>query len=204
MTNKTHYEDSILAQVLIYEASCHLLVTLPLDLVHQTQVLPDVAVTVTAEGYTHDPGEQTEAGQSGHEHHPEPDEQVDLLVEEIDGQNTLHCVTLNVTQTSYLEVAHCDTRESSRFSPINALCQRLDHFYTIEMEICAQKRIQQEQLPDNIYYEDDLCEDVENDQVVSETTAADDTARARKTVFETNGAACPVFSLTSKISTTKK
>ena len=72
------------------------------------------------------------------------------------------------------------------------------------MEIRAQKCIQQEQLSDNIYYEDDLCEDVENDQDVSEMTATDDTACTQKTVFETNGAACPVFSLTSKISTTKK
>ena len=166
-------------------------------------MLPDVTVTVAAEGYAHDPGEQTEAGQSGHKHHPEPDEQVDLFVEEIDGQNALHRVTLNVTQTSYLEVAHCDARESSRFSPVNALRQRLDHFYTIEMEIRAQERIQQEQLTDNVYYEDDLGEDVEDDQVVSETTTTDDTTRTRKTVFETNGAACSVFSLTSKISAKK-
>ena len=77
------------------------------------QVLPDVAVMVTVEGYKHDPGEQTEAGQSSHKHHPEPDEQVDLLIEEIDGQNALHHVMLNVTQMSYLEVTHCDMRESS-------------------------------------------------------------------------------------------
>ena len=57
------------------------------------------------------------------------------------------------------------------------------------MEIHAQKRIQQDHLPDNIYYEDDLREDVDNDQVVSKTTATDDTACVRKTVFETNGAA---------------
>ena len=76
-------------------------------------MLPDVAVMVAAKGYAHDPGEQTEAGQSSHQHHPEPDEQVDLLIEEIDGQNALHRIMLNVTQTSYLEVAHCDARESS-------------------------------------------------------------------------------------------
>ena len=167
-------------------------------------MLPDVTVSVTAEGYAHDPGQQTEAGQSGHEYHPEPDEQIDLLVEEINGKNALHRVTLNVTQTSYLEVAHRDSWKSSRFSPINALRQGLDHFYTIEMEIRAQKCIQQEQLTDNIYNEDYLGEDVENDQVVSETTTAYDTTRTRKTMFETDSASCPVLSLTSKISTKKE
>ena len=121
MTNKTQHENTILTQVLVYEVSCHLLVALP-NLVHQTEMLPDVAVAVTAEGHTHDPGQEAEAGQSGHEHHPEPNKQVYLLVEEIDGQNALHRVTLNVTQPSHVEVAHRDSRKSSRFSPINTLC----------------------------------------------------------------------------------
>ena len=68
------------------------------------------------------------------------------------------------------------------------------------MEIRAEKSIQQEQLTDNVYNEDDLGEYVEDDQVVSETTTADDTTCARKTMFETDGTSCPVFTLTSKIS----
>ena len=204
MTNKAQYKNTILTQVLVYESSCHLLVAIPFDLVHQTKMLPDVAVTITAEGHTHDPGQQAEAGQSSHEHHPEPNKQVYLLVEEIDGQNALHRVALNVTQPSHVEVAHRDSWKSSRFSPINTLRQRFDHFYTVEMEIRAEKSIQQEQLTDNVYNEDDLGEYVEDDQVVSETTTADNAACARETMFETDGASCPVFTLTSKISAKRK
>ena len=68
------------------------------------------------------------------------------------------------------------------------------------MEIRAEKSIQQEQLTDNVCNEDDLGEYVEDDQVVPETTTADDTTCARETMFETDGASCPVFTLTSKIS----
>ena len=57
----------------------------------------DVAMTVGAEGEAHDPGEQAEARQGSHEHHPKPDEKVDFLVEEVDGQDALDRVALDVT-----------------------------------------------------------------------------------------------------------
>ena len=47
-----------------------------------------------------------------HDDHPEPEEQVDHLIEEVDRQHTLDCVTLDVTQTAYFEVTHRHTRES--------------------------------------------------------------------------------------------
>lgn len=97
VTDKAKNENSILAQVLIHEAGRHLLVALPLDLVHQTEMLSDVTVAVGAEGQAQDPGQKAEAGQGGDEHHPEPDKQVNLLVEEIDGQHALHGVTLDVS-----------------------------------------------------------------------------------------------------------
>ena len=51
-------------------------------------------------------------GEGRHENHPEPQHQIEHLVEEVDGQHTLDCVTLDVTQTAYFEVTHRHTRES--------------------------------------------------------------------------------------------
>ena len=42
------------------------------------------------------PAQQTEAAHDGDEHQPEPDEQVDHLIEQVDGQHTLDRVALQV------------------------------------------------------------------------------------------------------------
>ena len=42
------------------------------------------------------PVEEVEGGGNGHKEQPEPEEDEDLLIEEVDGQHTLHRVTVNV------------------------------------------------------------------------------------------------------------
>ena len=48
----------------------------------------------------------------GHEDKPEPDEDEDLLVEEVDGEDTLHGVAVDVAELTHVEVTQRDAREA--------------------------------------------------------------------------------------------
>jgi len=81
VTDQPQDKHSILSQVLVHEAGDRLLVCVPLQLLHELQMLLNVAVAVIPEDRSQHPGEEGEAGDDGYQHHPEPQEQIDLLVE---------------------------------------------------------------------------------------------------------------------------
>ena len=56
--------------------------------------------------------------ESGHEDHPEPDDEIHILVEQVDGQYTLEWVALDVTKDTDLEVTHRHTRKRVTLSHI--------------------------------------------------------------------------------------
>ncbi len=159
-------------------------------------MLLDVAVTIDPEGGTQGPREQAEARYRSDEHHPEPDEQVDLLVEEVDGQNTLDRVALDVTKATDLEVAHGDTRKSWRRGPVFPACQSLDDLNPIQMEVGTEKLVQGEQLTDDVSDVEDLGEEVQDHEVVATATSAACAARAREARLEadcTSGTVLPLI-----------
>merc|ERR1711976_358950 len=118
MTNQTKDECAILTEVLLNELDCQFLVGVPLELLHESEVFLDVTVTVGLEGGTKDPREEGEAGHCCDENHPEPDEEVDLLIEQVDGKNTLDGVVLDVTKATDFEVTHGDTGETWGSGPV--------------------------------------------------------------------------------------
>ena len=60
-------------------------------------MLLDVAESVDEADGPDNPLQEVDRGYYGNEHQPEPHEQVDLLVKQIDRQHTLHRVLLHVT-----------------------------------------------------------------------------------------------------------
>ena len=58
------------------------------------------------------PDQQAERRGKGHNHQPEPNQQVDLLIEEVYGEYALHRVALQVAQLSDAKVAHGRVRET--------------------------------------------------------------------------------------------
>ena len=67
-----------------------------------------------------DPGDEVDEGGHENSEQPEPEEEVDLLVEHVDHQDTLHRVAVLVTQHSDLEVAHGHSGSPSFFSCLSA------------------------------------------------------------------------------------
>ena len=60
------------------------------DFVHECEVFADVSVSVLPQDDPPQPHSEVGSVDDGHEHDHEPYEQEDALVEQIDGQHTLH------------------------------------------------------------------------------------------------------------------
>ena len=179
VSDEAQDEDAVLLEILVDELAALLLVAAALaQLLHQVQVLLHVAVTVVLEDAAQRPRQQREAGDGGDEDHPEPDEQVDLLVEEVDGQHALHGVALHVAKTTHLEVAHGDAREALRFRPVFAAGQGPQHVDAVGAELMAKERVQNEELRQYVTDVDELAEEVECHQVVAASSPAHDAAGA--------------------------
>jgi len=126
VTDEAHDEDAVLAQVVVDEARGAAAVcgAGAVEPVHEAQVLLDVAVPVDAERRAQRPQQQRAGRRRRHERQPEPDEQEDLLVEEVDGQDALDRVALHVAESADLEVAHRHAREARRRRQVVARRQR--------------------------------------------------------------------------------
>ena len=83
-------------------------------------MLSDVANPAVAESDEPEPAHKAETCGRGHEDKPEPEEDVDLLVEQVDGQHALNSVSVNVTHLTNWEVTQGDAREAARGWPILA------------------------------------------------------------------------------------
>ena len=112
------------------------------------------------------------------EHHPEPHEEVDHLVEEVDWEHALHRVALNVAQTSHLEVAEGDSRKTPRAFPVGAVRDVPENFDAVHIVIVTQEKVQQEQLADDVNDKEELNEKVEAHEITSSTTGTAETAGA--------------------------
>ena len=105
-------EHTVVPQVLHNETRGQLLVGARAQAVHDLEELSDVVDAGGGEHHVPQPRGKGGASQERHEHQPEPQEDVDLLVEQVDGQHALHAVAVVVGHLADLEVAHGDARES--------------------------------------------------------------------------------------------
>jgi len=88
---KFEHEDAVLSQVALGETARHLAVTLRTSSAvgtqssHDLEILTDVASTTALRQQHPGPADQTQRRQSTKQSQPEPQHQVDLLAEEVDG-----------------------------------------------------------------------------------------------------------------------
>ena len=87
-------------------------------------------------------------------------QQVDHLIEQVDGQHTLYGVPLDVAKTTDSEVTHGHSGEANRVSPVTPIDQTLKNIDAIEMEVCTQHRVHDEQLSHGIGNEQALDQQV--------------------------------------------
>ena len=98
--------------------------------------------------------QQIDKGGHGDEDEPEPDEQEDLLVEEVDGQDALDRVAMNVGLLTDLEIAQRHAWEALRERPVKGggsgrrLEQFAGHRQSVDVVLRAhpEKRVEKENL----------------------------------------------------------
>ena len=132
------------------------------------------------------PRTERQCRQRRHRRHPEPDKQEDLLVEEVDRQDTLDRVPLHVGQPAYAEVAEGHTRKPRRGRPVDSGDQPSQHVDAEQVEILAEEKVQSKQLTDNVDEKQQLDGQVDGNQVVAMTTTAAAETGASEAGLETD------------------
>ena len=174
LADQPQREDSVVPEVLHDEAGGQLLVRARAQAVHDLQELPDVVDAGGGEHHVPQPGGEGGASQERDEDQPEPHEDVDLLVEEVDGQHALHAVAVVVGHLADLEVAHGHPGEAARGRPLRARHQVLQHLEPVQVVVRRQEGVQHEELADGVGDVQHLHHDVHRQQVVPVAPPAQD------------------------------
>ena len=175
-------------------------VAFAVQFVHDFQMLSDVAYPTVAKAYRPQPARKAGDRREPDECEPEPDEDVDLLVEEIDRQDALDGVRQAGAHRSDLEVAQSHSREARRRG-VHSLPddQVVDDFDAVQVIAGSEEEIQQKQLHGDVAEVQDLDRHVQSQQVVAEPIAARQAEVARHKVFEACAAAASVFALVVQV-----
>lgn len=107
-----------------------------------------------------DPADEVEDGDAGYEDEPEPEEEEDGFVEEVDGQYALDGVSLEVAQATDAEIAHGDAGEARGIAPACSVSDGPQYVDAVDAEGVAEHGIEDEELTDDIEDVENLAADV--------------------------------------------
>lgn len=119
-----------------------------------------------------EPDDQTEDANGGNEHHPEPEEQVDLLVIEVDGQDALDGVRLDVAEVlaADAEVAEGDAREGdvALLRPVVVVDHLANEVDAEGAVLGVKNRVEQKQLDENVRDVTQLRKEEQQEKIIPE------------------------------------
>ena len=182
-------------QVLHDEARGQLLVRAGAQAIHDLEELADKVDARGGEDHVPQPGREGVASQQRHEDQPEPQEDVDLLVEQVDGQHALHAVAVVVGHLAYFEVAHGDAWEAARGRPLRARGQVLQHLEAVQVVVRRQEGVQHEQLPNGVADVQHLHQEVDGQQKIAVAPAAQNRQLCRQDMAKRHTAPVPRLAL---------
>ncbi len=143
------HEHAVLPQIVLTERAEQLLVELlATEPIHELEVLLEEADAIPRQRVPHPEEEAVDTGE-GHIDEPEPDEDEDLLVEEVDGQRTLHHIVVDVVaEEAHLKVAHGDAWKARRLHHLRVgerggallVAQQIgEHFEAVQVVFIAEE-----------------------------------------------------------------
>lgn len=94
--NDSQQENTVVSQILVSKFLAQFFVSLGLQLVGNLKIFLYSHDTIASEDGSVCPGQKTEAGNYGNKNKPEPQECKNLLVEQVDRQDTLYCIVLEI------------------------------------------------------------------------------------------------------------
>ena len=148
LRHELQHEYTVLSEVVFRERFGHaqLAFGLSVQSFHDQQVGLNVPQPRVAEHQRPRPADERHRCRRGYEYHPEPQKDVDLLVEQIDGQHALNGVRVHGAHLTYTEVAQRDSRERLRRHPIVSGYQVDEDRQTVHVVFHAEESAQHVQL----------------------------------------------------------
>jgi len=207
-------EDAVLAEVRLREDGGGLSVTVarPIVAVGDLQMSPDVDDPTVPEGDRPQPARDADDRGGGDAGQPEPKKGVDLLVEEVDGQDALDRVSVNGAHLPDFEVAQRHARKPSNddavggsdrgaaASPDPTTSRQVDQdLHAVRAVVGGQEGVEQEDLADGVGEVEQLRHDVQHQEIVAVAIAAEEAGPASQTRLKTCTTAASVVSLVLQI-----
>ena len=138
------------------------------------QVVADELETVLKQNSAQQPHHEADDTSQRHGDHPEPEEHVDLLVVEVNGQYTLDGVGLNVAEvlSPHAQVAQGDSweRDVAVLGPVDVRDETTQQVDTERRVASRQDSAENEQLTDDVDDVAQLGEEEQHHQVVAKST----------------------------------
>lgn len=97
VSDQPQHKHSILPQVIVHKTFGHLTIGVSVQFVHQLEVFLDVALVTAPKQNSRQPHDSVEDEHNDNKDEPEPQEDKDLLIEEVDGQDALNSKSLDVS-----------------------------------------------------------------------------------------------------------
>ena len=118
------------------------------------------------------PAEEVEKSQNTNKKKPDPDTQVDFLVEEVDWEDTLHCVTMHVAHGPDLEVTHCAFREEAVCRAFLSEKETRENTEAVDVEVFGNKQIENVDLKKDVEDVEKFGHQVKNHEEIPTSFAA--------------------------------
>ena len=143
------------------------------DLSPEEQMVPDELDPVWEEHEPEHPNEEADDAGNEDKDHPEPEEEVDLLVVQVNRQDALDRVGLGVGQilTPDGKVAVGDPREGdgAALRPVVRRHHVLEEIEAERIESDTENLVQDEELSENVGYVEHLGNDEDDDEVIAQS-----------------------------------
>lgn len=145
----------------------------PTNPVSKQQVVADELEAIAEEDGPADPNNKADCADACHEDHPEPQEEVNLLVVEVYRQNALDRVRLNVAEvlTPDAEVAEGDAWKGdvAFLCPVVPVDHFADDVYAEGAVLGGEDDVEEEELENDVSNIADLGEDEKENEIVAES-----------------------------------
>ena len=145
-----------------------------------------------------EPGHEAVARQHGNEHEPEPQEDVDLFIKQVDWKHALDRVALDVLHLPNVKIAQRNSGKAFRRRPFFSHYKILHHLESVDVVVCGEEGIQHEQLSYRVGYIHDLHEEIHGHQVVPVSLATQQREFSRQDVSQLHAAVVSALSLVVK------
>ena len=142
-----------------------------------------------------EPAQKVDGGDESQEDVPEPDEDEELLVEEVDSEGALHYVVVHAGLVANLELTQRHSGEPLRVTPVFSADEAFHDVDAIEVEVDLEEEFQQEELSQGVAKVAELDGHVARDEVVAVQFSTHKAAELGDNVLDAHDAAGPVLTL---------